>query len=149
MFRCTPRWLLLFALFFISCAFSVSEAFRVTPDEQDESSLTYLWPLPSEFTSGDESLSVDPSLTLSVAGNGGDSNILRAAFDRYRGIIFKHRASSGFGFGFVRKLRESIVVSHYDIATLKITVHSDDEEVPLVPLALKFGFFFIFFFLGF
>ncbi|KAG4947217.1 hypothetical protein JHK87_043224 [Glycine soja] len=82
-----------------------------------------------EFTSGGNTLSVDPAFTLSVAGNGGGSAILRAAFDRYRGIVFKNIASVGFSF--IRKLREQLVssVSAFDVDTLKITIHSDHEEL--------------------
>ncbi|RZB54133.1 beta-hexosaminidase 1-like [Glycine soja] len=103
-----------------------------TPQQQtdgDDDSLTYLWPLPAEFTSGGDTLSVDPALTLSVAGNGGGSAILREAFGRYRGIVFKNTA--GVGFSFIRKLRERLVssVSAFDVDTLKITVHSDNEEL--------------------
>lgn len=103
-----------------------------TPQQQtdgDDDSLTYLWPLPAEFTSGGDTLSVDPALTLSVAGNGGGSAILREAFGRYRGIVFKNTA--GVGFSLIRKLRERLVssVSAFDVDTLKIIVHSDNEEV--------------------
>lgn len=97
--------------------------------QSSPSSLTYLWPLPADFTSGDDALSVDPALTLAVAGNGGASVIIAAAFERYREIVFKH-TGSGFGFAIVRKLRERLVsVSSYDVVTLNITVHSDNEEV--------------------
>ncbi|KAG5051302.1 hypothetical protein JHK87_003500 [Glycine soja] len=97
-------------------------------NDDDIDSLTYLWPLPAEYTFGVDALSVDPALTLSVAGNGGGSAILRAAFDRYRGIVFKH---TGVGFSFFRKLRERLVssVSAFDVDTLKITVRSDNEEL--------------------
>ncbi|KAJ1443122.1 Glycoside hydrolase family 20, catalytic domain [Sesbania bispinosa] len=134
-FRCIPRWLSS-PFFLIFCSLLVSEAVGFTLKPIDESSLTFLWPLPEQFTSGDETLSVDPALTLSVSGNGGGSPILRAAFDRYRGIIFKH---SGSGFGFVRKLRERMIVSPYDISTLKITVHSENEEVVPLYLQLQLG----------
>ncbi|KAK7295676.1 hypothetical protein RJT34_18587 [Clitoria ternatea] len=92
---------------------------------------TYLWPLPSHFTSGDHSLSVDPSLSLSVAGNGAASatSILTIAFDRYRGIIFKHGGVSLL----VRKLKETFIVSasSYDLSTLNITVHSNNNQLQL------------------
>ncbi|KAK2413405.1 beta-hexosaminidase [Trifolium repens] len=79
------------------------------------------------------SLSVDPSLTVSVIGNGGvgDFSILNSAFDRYKEIIFKH---TGYGFskGLVRKLRERIgVIPSYHIVTLNIIVHSNIEELKL------------------
>ncbi|KHN10153.1 hypothetical protein glysoja_023734 [Glycine soja] len=71
--------------------------------------------------SSSDTLSVDPALTLSVARNSGGSAIPQAAFDRYRGIVFKNIA--GVGFSFIRKLREQLVssVSAFDIDTLKIT----------------------------
>ncbi|KAL4556854.1 hypothetical protein LXL04_035019 [Taraxacum kok-saghyz] len=87
----------------------------------DDSSITYLWPLPSEFTYGNETLVVDPSLSLSLFGNGGNSAIVREAFERYRTIIFKHVGSSKFG---MRDLG-------YDITKLTVIVHSDNEELQL------------------
>ncbi|KAK7340842.1 hypothetical protein VNO77_21556 [Canavalia gladiata] len=133
MFLCIPRWFSspLLILFLIYCTLFAPQAASATLKSiiEPTESLTYLWPLPADFTSGDETLSVDPALTLSVAGNGGGSSILRDAFDRYRGITFKH---SSVGFSLIRKLRERLVsVSAYDIATLKITVHSDNEELQL------------------
>lgn len=62
---------------------------------------------------------MDPSLSLSLFGNGGNSVIVREAFERYRTIIFKHVGSSKFG---TRDLG-------YDIGKLSVIVHSDDEEV--------------------
>lgn len=91
-----------------------------------DDSLTYLWPLPSEFTSGNETLSIDPALDLSVGGNGGNSNIVRAAFDRYRGIIFKH----GDGVYLFGRLRGRRPV--YDISKLRIVVNSASEDVSWV-----------------
>lgn len=88
-----------------------------------DDSLVYLWPLPSEFTSGNETLAVDPDLSLSVGGEGGGSAIVSEAFERYRAIIFKQ--SSWFS---KLKLRGN---SAYDISKLKIIVHSDDEEIQL------------------
>ncbi|KAI8032034.1 Beta-hexosaminidase 1 [Camellia lanceoleosa] len=88
-----------------------------------DDSLVYLWPLPSEFTSGNKTLAVDPDLSLSVGGEGGGSAIVSEAFERYRAIIFKQ--SSWFS---KLKLRGN---SAYDISKLKIIVHSDDEEIQL------------------
>ncbi|OWM70094.1 hypothetical protein CDL15_Pgr025944 [Punica granatum] len=88
-------------------------------------SLTYLWPLPSQFTSGDDTLSVDPALSLSVAGNGGSSRIVKDGFDRYKAIIFKNTETFSI-FNAFRKKRVG-----YDIAKLKITVHSASEELQL------------------
>uniref|UniRef100_A0A1J3GJX6 Beta-hexosaminidase n=1 Tax=Noccaea caerulescens TaxID=107243 RepID=A0A1J3GJX6_NOCCA len=94
----------------------------------DRDSLPYLWPLPAEFTTGEETLSVDPAVSLIVAGDGGGSAIVRAAFERYMGMIFKHaygRASS-----LLARIRFLRVVE-YDITSLKIIVHSDSEELQL------------------
>ena len=101
-------FLLILALFGVRCS-SASEV---------NASLTYLWPLPSEFTSGNDTLSVDPGLSLSLAGR--DSAIVRAAFDRYKGIIFRHaNAASPF------RGRNPL----YDVRSLRIVVESDNEDV--------------------
>lgn len=114
--------LLLLILLSLSIAITSSSS----PVTANHDSPPYLWPLPAEFTSGEETLSVDPALSLTVAGNGGGSPIVRAAFDRYTGMIFKHaynRASS-----LLTRIRFLSVVE-YDITSLKIIVHSDSEEV--------------------
>ena len=98
----------------------------VTSVEEVNESITYLWPLPEEFTSGNETLSVDPDLWLTGAGNGGNSPIIRAAFDRYKGIIFKH----SYGVSLFSLLRGRRPV--YDITTLRIVVNSDSEVVSWV-----------------
>jgi len=126
----------IFILFLISFAVSVSSVsvrrgapLDITPEQTDETP-TYIWPLPAEYTAGNEALGVDPALMLVVAGNGGGSAILKAGFERYKGIVFKHSGLE-LGFSLMRKLRERLVssVSAYDVDTLKVTVHSDNEEV--------------------
>ncbi|KAF4350676.1 hypothetical protein G4B88_015400 [Cannabis sativa] len=111
--------------FFLILIFSgvLSDSVNSVPVVND--SLTYLWPLPTEFTSGNETLSVDPRLSLAGAGNGGNSTIVRAAFDRYKRIIFKHtnRFSS---FSLLRGIKPV-----YDITTLRIVVNSEIEELQL------------------
>jgi len=100
--------------FLICCALFVSQALgERTP------SLPFIWPLPEKFSSGNETLSVDPALALS--GNGAASNIVRDAFERYKEILFTH----GDRFGFLRTKRPA-----YDVNKLSITVHSSSEEVP-------------------
>lgn len=106
-------------VFTLICALGVSLGFNSTSDLDD--SLVYLWPLPSEFTFGKDVLAVDPDLSLAVGGDGGNSDIVREAFLRYRGIIFKH--STRFS-----KLRGR---SMYDISKIRIIVHSDSEVVSL------------------
>lgn len=90
--------------------------------ELDES-LTYLWPLPSEFTSGNQTLTVDPTLSFSALGKGGNSKILIEGFERYKKIIFKHVS----GISLFDKLRG--IRSVYDISELRFIVNSDSEEV--------------------
>ncbi|XP_054817631.1 beta-hexosaminidase 1 isoform X2 [Prosopis cineraria] len=126
---CAPRCLqAAFHIFFIiSLALCSSQALaaRVKRTPRPKEPLTYIWPLPTQFSFGDDTLSVDPGLSLTVDGNGGGSDIVRAAFDRYRGIIFKRIDR----FSFLRKLKEKISV--YDVSTLRITVHSASEELQL------------------
>ncbi|KAE7996850.1 hypothetical protein FH972_001539 [Carpinus fangiana] len=102
-----------------------SQSLKLNSAPEIDDSLTYLWPLPVEFTSGNGTLSVDPGLSLDVAGQGGNSGILREAFDRYRRIVFKH---SG-GVSVFDRLwgRRSV----YDISKLKVIVDSDSEELQL------------------
>ncbi|KAL6326693.1 hypothetical protein AAG906_010867 [Vitis piasezkii] len=106
-------------VFTLICALGVSLGFNSTSDLDD--SLVYLWPLPSEFTFGEDVLAVDPDLSLAVGGDGGNSDIVREAFLRYRGIIFKH--STRFS-----KFRGR---SMYDISKIRIIVHSDSEVLQL------------------
>jgi len=87
---------------------------------QLKDSLVYLWPLPTEYSFGNGTLSVDPDLSLAVGGNGGNSAIVRDAFDRYRAIIFKQSSS---------KLRKRMMNSH--ISKVRVIVHSDNEELQL------------------
>lgn len=110
----------LFLLILISLSITSSLS---SPSPAD--SPPYLWPLPAEFSSGEETLSVDPAVTLIVAGNGGGSSIVRAAFERYMGIIFKHASGRASLLSRIRFLR----MVEYDITSLKIVVHSDKEEV--------------------
>ncbi|XP_075670781.1 beta-hexosaminidase 1 [Castanea sativa] len=114
-----------FLFLILSLSLCVSQTLALNSVPEPDASLTYLWPLPSEFTSGNRTLSVDPDLSLAVAGIGGNSAIVRAAFDRYRAIIFKH--TSGISI-FSRFTGRSSV---YDISKLKIIVNSDNEELQL------------------
>ncbi|XP_015076565.1 beta-hexosaminidase 1 [Solanum pennellii] len=89
--------------------------------ELDES-LTYLWPLPAQFTSGNDTLTVDPNLTLDFTGNGGGSGgsvVVEEAFERYKKIIFKHGA----------KLAKS--GEYFDVNRVTVIVHSDNDELQL------------------
>ncbi|KAL1535613.1 Beta-hexosaminidase 1 [Salvia divinorum] len=85
-----------------------------------DDSPTYIWPLPSQYTSGNQTLTVNPNLTLVTSGDGGGSRTVSEAFDRYKRIIFEHASlkfpSSGVD---------------YDLNKLTILVHSDDEELQL------------------
>ncbi|KAF3433775.1 hypothetical protein FNV43_RR24878 [Rhamnella rubrinervis] len=114
---------ILSSLFIALFSFSLFDPFSSVSAVNE--SLTYLWPLPWEFTSGNETLSVDPGLSLAIGGYGGNSDILRAAFDRYRGIIFKHSN----GVYLFDRLRGRRLV--YDISKLSIVVNSDSEDLQL------------------
>uniref|UniRef100_A0A7N0ZZW4 beta-N-acetylhexosaminidase n=1 Tax=Kalanchoe fedtschenkoi TaxID=63787 RepID=A0A7N0ZZW4_KALFE len=98
-----------------SCAFSTLNS-SVDLDE----TLVYLWPLPTDFTHGNETLVVDPSLTLEAGG----SEILRAAFDRYKRIMFKHRSPRVSRI----ELRGGVL---YDVSKLKVVVQDSSEELQL------------------
>ncbi|WJX88621.1 Beta-hexosaminidase 1 [Trifolium repens] len=130
MFQYKPRILFspilpLLFLFFFLLIISFASKIKHHRDSNnnlhhDDEPLTYLWPLPSQFSSGNYSLSIDPSLTVSVIGN---FSSLNSAFERYKEMIFKHT-----GKGFVRKLKERI---RYHIVTLNIIVHSNIDELKL------------------
>ncbi|XP_027366620.1 beta-hexosaminidase 1-like [Abrus precatorius] len=119
---CIPTWLTatVHMLFFIYCAFCISQALGVRTSQQPLKSLPFIWPLPARFSYGNESLSVDPALSLS--GNGAASAFVQAAFVRYKGIVFKNSDR----FGFLRTQRAA-----FDVSKLKITVNSNSEELQL------------------
>ncbi|KAH7548014.1 hypothetical protein ACOSP7_032674 [Xanthoceras sorbifolium] len=108
----------------IILALSLTSVFSFSVDL--DQSLTYIWPLPAQFTSGNETLSVDPELSLALSGNGGRSRIVKEAFDRYKAIIFKQTSSRASVYKLLRGMR-----SGYDITKLSIIVHSDSEELQL------------------
>ncbi|XP_021739613.1 beta-hexosaminidase 1-like [Chenopodium quinoa] len=85
----------------------------------DDDSLTYIWPLPANSTSGADTLTVDPDLSISNSGN---SPIISAAFLRYKCIIFSHATTVPPGF---RSLRTPV----FDISVVQIVVRSSDEEL--------------------
>ncbi|GAB4854860.1 Beta-hexosaminidase 1 [Ancistrocladus abbreviatus] len=86
----------------------------------DPDSLPYIWPLPSEFTSGNDTLFVDPDISLSFDGS---SAIVIDAFQRYKRIIFSHTPKTFR----VRLLKRLL----FDISVLQVVVHSDNEELQL------------------
>ncbi|CAI9092477.1 OLC1v1027726C1 [Oldenlandia corymbosa var. corymbosa] len=89
---------------------------KVRTDE----SLTFLWPLPAQYTFGNQTLTVDPNLSLVLGGRkAGNSNFITEAFMRYKSIIFKHPS------------KESASGFKYDITKLSIIVHSENEELQL------------------
>ncbi|XP_052205168.1 beta-hexosaminidase 1 [Diospyros lotus] len=93
--------------------------------ESDESQV-FLWPLPSNFTFGNGTISIDPDLSLAFYFNGDNSTvstIVEEAFRRYKAIIFKHSSS----FSKLRLTRDL----PYDISELSIIVRSDKEELKL------------------
>ncbi|KAL9275200.1 Beta-hexosaminidase 1-like protein [Drosera capensis] len=103
---------LIFLLSFLSTSFSSLD-----------SSLTYVWPLPSYHTSGADTFTVDPYLSLSFAGV---SEIVTEAFERYRSIIFKHVPKVS---GLRRYLTGMLL--EYDISVVEIVVDKDEDELKL------------------
>ncbi|KAL1562201.1 Beta-hexosaminidase 1 [Salvia divinorum] len=85
-----------------------------------DDSPTYIWPLPSQYNSGNQTLTVNPNLTLFTSGNGGSSRIVSQAFERYKRIIFEHAS-----------LKLPIDGVDYDLNKLTILVCSDNEELQL------------------
>ncbi|KAK4284111.1 hypothetical protein QN277_000984 [Acacia crassicarpa] len=128
MFLCIPRWLsaIPYLFFIISCAFCISKATEAkdAPKSHTNESHIYIWPLPAEFTFGNKVLSVNPGLSLAAAGYR-RSRFVRAAFDRYRKIIFKNIV--GHSTGYRRNLREVV----FDINKVKITVSSNSYKLQL------------------
>lgn len=132
MWPSSSRSLAVIKILLIALAVLRSSWFISSSSDLLDDSLAYIWPLPAEFSSGNNTLSVDPALTLSVAGNGGGSPIVRAAFERYVRIIFKHTDwLSAF------KNLKGRRGSAYDITKLKIVVHSGSEEVSWVLVEKK------------
>ncbi|GAV77069.1 Glyco_hydro_20 domain-containing protein/Glyco_hydro_20b domain-containing protein [Cephalotus follicularis] len=121
----SPKSLAILTIFILLSISQTTTLISVT--ELDES-LTYIWPLPTEFTSGNETLSVDPGLLLSLSFKAGNSYIIEQAFERYKSIIFKH---INYGLSVFSYLRGRTRRSDYDITKLSIVVDSDSEELQL------------------
>ncbi|XP_058772022.1 beta-hexosaminidase 1-like [Vicia villosa] len=102
-----------FITFFISQSFAAKIS-------QPHHSLPFIWPLPAKFSFGNETLSVDPALSLT--GTGANSPIVKAGFDRFKGIVF----SNGYSFGFVRTAK-----TVYDVNKLNVVVRNNSEELQL------------------
>ncbi|KAF6164360.1 hypothetical protein GIB67_037517 [Kingdonia uniflora] len=85
-----------------------------------DDTLIYLWPLPSNFTHGNTTITIDPNLSLEFDQNRLKSAILIDAFQRYREVIFKRNSKSR---------RNDAVV--YDVSLLKIVVKSKNESLNL------------------
>ncbi|XP_060212628.1 beta-hexosaminidase 1 [Lycium barbarum] len=86
-----------------------------------DESLTYIWPLPSKFTSGNNTITVNPNLTLDFTGNtGSGSGVIEEAFERYKKIIFKHGSN-----------KLSKTGDYFDVNKVTVIVHSDNHELQL------------------
>ncbi|KAK4431203.1 Beta-hexosaminidase 1 [Sesamum alatum] len=117
-----PRsYLLLLVLQLLSASLLVSSRnLQRQPYPQLDHADAYIWPLPWQYTSGNDTLTVDPNLSLVTSGNGGGSLIVSEAFDRYKRIIFKHAGSRSPSSGV-----------DYDLTKLNVVVHSGNEELQL------------------
>ncbi|RZC76865.1 hypothetical protein C5167_000979 [Papaver somniferum] len=91
---------------------------EVNGNNDGDDSIVYIWPLPSKYTYGNNTISINPDLSLEISGNGGYSIIVSEGFQRYREIIFKHHSR-----------KKSGVL--YDVNKLKIIVNSDNETLNL------------------
>ncbi|KAI3934097.1 hypothetical protein MKW92_025589 [Papaver armeniacum] len=91
---------------------------EVYGNNDGDDSIVYIWPLPSKYTYGNNTISVNPDLSLEISGNGGNSIIVSEGFQRYREIIFEHHSR-----------KKSGVL--YDVNKLKIIVNSDNETLNL------------------
>ncbi|KAE8683282.1 Beta-hexosaminidase 1 [Hibiscus syriacus] len=108
-----------FQLLGLNHGFGVNSGFHLNR------SLTYIWPLPYELTSGNETLTVNPALSLSIIGRGGNFKILREGFRRYKKIIFS------FTYGVPVSKNSRRIRSIFDISELRIIVNSDSDELKL------------------
>ncbi|KAM3399994.1 hypothetical protein ACQJBY_005087 [Aegilops geniculata] len=80
----------------------------------------YIWPLPKNFTSGTQTLAVDPDLALDPQGAGGGAAAVAEAFERYRHLIFSPWAHAA-----------RPASAGYDVARLTVVVASADETLEL------------------
>ena len=85
----------------------------------------YIWPLPKNFTSGTQTLAVDPDLALDPKGAGGGAAAVAEAFQRYRHLIFSPWAHAA-----------RPASAGYDVARLTVVVASADETVRLFLFAV-------------
>ncbi|PIN07941.1 Beta-N-acetylhexosaminidase [Handroanthus impetiginosus] len=127
MYSSNPRSNLLFVvliLFSSSLLINSRKLDLKQPQQLDhghtDDSLAYVWPLPWDYTFGNQTLTVDPNLSLVTQGNGGHSVIVSEAFDRYKKIIFEHCSSKLDGSGV-----------DYHLTRLNVIVHSGNEELQL------------------
>ncbi|VAH01060.1 unnamed protein product [Triticum turgidum subsp. durum] len=80
----------------------------------------YIWPLPKNFTSGTQTLAVDPDLALDPQGAGAGAAAVAEAFERYRHLIFSPWAHAA-----------RPASAGYDVARLTVVVASADETLEL------------------
>ncbi|KAI3937975.1 hypothetical protein MKX01_027902 [Papaver californicum] len=98
-----------------------SSLFQGVNGNNDDDSIVYIWPLPSKYTYGNSTISINPDLYLEISGNGGNSIIVSEGFQRYREIIFKHHSR--------KKIFDRLQIHH--VNKLKIIVNSDNETLNL------------------
>lgn len=82
-----------------------------------------LWPKPKSAQFGSNIYTVDQSFQFLGTGPGSNSNILKAAFDRYQALIFK-TPSPFYPSGNTGQ-------AHGALSSMTVTVSSDDETLDL------------------
>ncbi|KMZ57942.1 Beta-hexosaminidase, family GH20, partial [Zostera marina] len=119
-------WVLVLVFFSAIPILETTRILQNTLHISNDDSPIYIWPLPKQFEHGNSTLSVDPNLSLHIKGLGANSDILREAFERYKGIIFGYRANGRKGSDGIRVSDEGEV---YDVTGLNLVIASGDETL--------------------
>lgn len=136
-------WVLVLVFFSAIPILETTRILQNTLHISNDDSPIYIWPLPKQFEHGNSTLSVDPNLSLHIKGLGANSDILREAFERYKGIIFGYRANGRKGSDGIRVSDEGEV---YDVTGLNLVIASGDETVSKLGTVFSYSFWLVVFF---
>lgn len=117
---CTKKKKMSARLLFLSALFlGATCSLQVDPSVSTD----LLWPIPNNYSVGQDMYSIDPgTFSFVPAGKGGDSDILKQALSRYMKLIFLPPP-------IVTQLQSRSIKS--DLNQLTVTVNSDDESLGL------------------